>query len=178
MAESVQSIAFGIQMIRMRLDDGIAAFALRVARHGDWGAMADHLRHKGKVTPEIVNFLAEVLERKIRPPNNRAQTQRAAHARFRRAGLALSMMKEQGSRDDVLNVVADRFDVDRRTIERDIRELKAAMQELFGEEVDFAEFADCVLGDLDHKTPMLLPAGTNRYLISFAAMRQYGGTTG
>jgi hypothetical protein len=48
--------------------------ALTWARRGDWGTLADFIEDGGLITRDIRVFLVAVLRRKVKKPNNRAQS--------------------------------------------------------------------------------------------------------
>jgi hypothetical protein len=50
----------------------LADIILSWARRGDWNTLAEYILHHGRITDEIRKFLASILKRETKAPNNRA----------------------------------------------------------------------------------------------------------
>jgi DNA-binding transcriptional ArsR family regulator len=103
-----------------RLD---AKWALQDARKGDWGCLARHIEAGGLISAETKSFLVAVLRRKIRRPNNRPPVSRTREELAKRAALVWEMEPKVG-KEAAIDEAAQRLGVDRRTIQRAIRELR------------------------------------------------------
>ena len=57
--------------IQARVELGIQDSALREAQKGDWSLLAGHIRHGGRITPQMRPFLADVLDGKRKRPNKK-----------------------------------------------------------------------------------------------------------
>jgi hypothetical protein len=96
-------------------------FAMLWARRGDWEPLAVYLELGGHLSEHARAFLAAVLRGKKRP-NNRAKTGVASLTSFIRA-LSVTEEERRGEkRERAINKAADEFEVDRRTIQRDLKE--------------------------------------------------------
>jgi hypothetical protein len=57
--------------IQARVELGIQDSALREAQKGDWSLFAGHIRHGGRITPQMRQFLADVLDGKRKRPKKK-----------------------------------------------------------------------------------------------------------
>jgi len=57
--------------IQARIELGIQDSALREAQEGHWSLLAGHVRHGGRITPQMRPSLADVLDGKRKRPNKK-----------------------------------------------------------------------------------------------------------
>jgi hypothetical protein len=57
--------------IQARVELGIQDSALREAQEGNWSLLAGHIRHGGRITPQMRPFLADVLDGKRKRPKKK-----------------------------------------------------------------------------------------------------------
>jgi hypothetical protein len=115
-------------------------------KHGDWRSLAIYLEEGGVITKEMREFLAEVLRGDSKRPNNRAPSLIAELTSMSRAFLVLTREREVG-REPAIDEAADKFQVNRRTIQRDLQELERRLKE--EEPVGKAAFAAGVYAALN-----------------------------
>jgi hypothetical protein len=102
-----------------------AEVILRWARQGDWPGLAEYILHGGEITDGIREFLASVLRRETKAPNKRAKSiLRLVRpgGLFQRVRLFIALVDEGVARERAIDLTADEFGVDRRTIRRDLKE--------------------------------------------------------
>jgi hypothetical protein len=112
-------------MRNIELRNAVARGAFSWARKGDWNYLADHIERGGVITAEIRGFLVAVLRRKLRRPNNRAPSVQKDMDRRNRVLLFLSATASGMSREKAKGEAALKAGVDRRTIDRDIKEYES-----------------------------------------------------
>jgi hypothetical protein len=107
-------------------DKGRLAEIFAVARIGDWDSLAAHIERGGEITPEMREFLAGVLRKKVkraanRPPKEDTRLFHKAIAMFR-----IFLQEQRGLSATAAEArVAEDFGVDRSTVQRAMRRLKA-----------------------------------------------------
>jgi hypothetical protein len=102
-------------------------FAMEWARRGDWEPLAVYLELGGLISDKARAFLVAVL-RGEKKPNNRAPSSIASIKSAFRADFVLNEERHGQKREHAINKAADVFEVDRRTIQRDLKEWQDLMR--------------------------------------------------
>jgi hypothetical protein len=101
------------------------------AEQGDWGCLAEYIEASRMGTKEMRTFLAAVLRQEIKKPRYRAPVFKRI---FGPAGVRekvqffLSLLKQGVGREAAVDETAEKFSVDRRTIQRDLKEGEGAVR--------------------------------------------------
>jgi hypothetical protein len=106
---------------RYYLPDEALFFAMQWARRGDWEPLAVYIELGLSLSDEARDFLVAVLRGKTKP-NNRAQTSVVQVKSAFRAHFVFAEQERGEKRDRAIKRAADEFGVDRRTIQRDLKE--------------------------------------------------------
>ena len=134
-----------------------AGTAARWARWGDWKRLTDYVANGGRITSEIRKFLAAVLRREVRKPNNRAASfagsDAAVDGALKSVLFVLSLEQELGRRG-ATSAAAKKFNVSRRSIQQAFVKAESAAKLLIQ------------LRDLQLKTCSSVP----RYVVSPSAL--------
>ena len=106
-------------------------FAVAWAKRGDWGCLADYIEVSRMGNKEMRTFVAGVLRQEIKKPQNRAARSRRIFGPggvFERVRFLLSLSENGVGREAAIAMTAEKFDTDRRTIQRDLKEGEAAIR--------------------------------------------------
>ena len=114
------------------------AYFLSPALRGDWAPLIRYIETDGQLTAKMRKFLAEVLRGEIKRPNNRAPTVATAQRHLGMAFFVLCRRREGLKLAAAIDRTAERFDADRRTVQRAIKrwrgkDLEAAAETIFSE---------------------------------------------
>jgi hypothetical protein len=129
-----------------------AGTAARWARWGDWKRLTDYVANGGRITSEKRKFLAAVLRREVRKPNNRAASfagSAGVDGALKSVLFVLSLEQELGRRG-ATSAAARKFNMSRRSIQQALVKAEAAAKLLIQ------------LRDLQLKTCSSVP----RYVVS------------
>jgi hypothetical protein len=100
-----------------------AEVILRWARRGDWDFLAEYILHGEKITDDMREFLAAVLQRRVKKPNNRAPSlQKWLGGPFARVQFFISLVDGGLGRERAVGLTAEKFGIDRRSVRRDLKE--------------------------------------------------------
>jgi len=102
-------------------------FAVRWANQGDWGCLADYIEESRMGNKEMRTFVVGVLRQELKKPPRRAPTARRLWGQVMdRARFFLLLTANGVGREDAIDMTAEKFGADRRTIQRDIKRGKNA----------------------------------------------------
>jgi hypothetical protein len=103
--------------------------ALAWGQSGDWGTLAEYILSGGEITSEMREFLAAVLQGKAkRPKKTRPPTLKRVAGLLNRVGFFLSLLDQGARREQAIDQTAEKYGVDRRTIQRDLKEGENAVR--------------------------------------------------
>jgi hypothetical protein len=98
---------------------------------GDWGCLADYIEASRMGNKEMRTFIAGVLRQEIKKPPNRGAGARRIFGRggvIERVRFFLSLRPDETGREAAIDRTAEKFGIDRRTIQRDIKEGEARVR--------------------------------------------------
>jgi hypothetical protein len=90
------------------------------AKVGDWSVLADHIEGGHRIDKEIRKFLVSILRQEIPKPNNRAPKFETYLRGIEKARFVLSLEEKGIKRNRAIDKAAEKFGVERRTIERSL----------------------------------------------------------
>jgi hypothetical protein len=147
----------------------LANIILSWARRGDWNTLAEYILHDGRITDEIRKFLASILKREIKAPNNRAPSFRTfagPGGLLERVRFFVSLVDQGVPREQAVDLTAEKFGVDRRSVRRDLKQGEDPVRFLIAlREVQFGAWerhrAHCT-----HKRYSVCPAALTAHFLS------------
>lgn len=107
-----------------------AQIALAWAKRGDWECLAHYIEASRMGTSEMRAFLVAVLRGKIKRPINRPPSFKKVATLIERVQFFLALQEQGIPRERAIDTVSKEFNVDRRTIQRDLKEGEAAVEVL------------------------------------------------
>jgi hypothetical protein len=120
--------AAGSRVVRLR---PLSEIVFAWAKKGDWSILADYIEGGGWIGHEIRRFLISVLRQEIRKPNNRAQafkTVFGVNGIVERVRFFLSLEQRGVGRERAIDETAEKFNTNRRTIQRNLEEAEHAVR--------------------------------------------------
>jgi hypothetical protein len=90
------------------------------AKVGDWSVLADYIEGGHRIDKEIRKFLVSILRQETPKPNNRAPKFETYLRGIEKARFVLSLEEKGIKRNRAIDKAAEKFGVDRRTIERSL----------------------------------------------------------
>src|SRR5262249_484196 len=103
-------------------------FAVAWAKKGDWGFLADHIEASRMGNQEMRTFVAGVLRQEIKRPPRRSPTAGRLFGPgsvIEKARFFLLLRADGVGREAAIDMTAEKFDTDRRTIQRNLKKAKA-----------------------------------------------------
>src|SRR5262249_3762284 len=100
-------------------------FAVAWAKKGDWGFLADHIEASRMGNKKMRTFVAGVLRQEIKRPPRRSPTAARIFGPgsvIERARFFLLLRANGVGREAAIDMTAEKFDTDRRTIQRNLKE--------------------------------------------------------
>jgi hypothetical protein len=110
---------FRLHNVRIATRKKLAQFALHWARNeGDWPTLAEHIRRGGIITPEMREFVADVLDSKVIKPQGTISTMGANSIKMKRVRAVFDEMKAGKSKTAAIRAVAERLGLEESTVRR------------------------------------------------------------
>jgi hypothetical protein len=109
----------------------LSEIILAWAKKGDWSILADYIEGGGWIGHEIRRFLISVLRQEMPKPNNRApafKTVLGANGITERVRFFISLEQRGVGRECAIDETAEKFNTNRRTIQRKLEEAEDAVR--------------------------------------------------
>jgi hypothetical protein len=125
--ESAKAVGFEVSTRKIEFAS-IDEIVIRWARVGDWDVLADYILGGNRITAEMRDFLGAILRQQVKRPNNRARTLKNLSAIINRVQFFLSLPDYETQRENAVTQTAEKFGVDRRTVQRNLEECEDAVK--------------------------------------------------